>query len=211
MIRKALFLLSLGALAVGVSASIASADGLPTGQRGFHNATLEPAYNAESSGQIGYLLTPNKAPMHANQHAWSPLYVVVYPTTNTSVGTLNCMHVQASVVNDNCPDHGPGIAAAAAANFSGVYGSPANGAPGVLGHDHVADFPGGADFNFAWEPVAVFFTNAFAANSEHLLTDADIAVAQAAGDVVEVPLASATFNCAWVSQSVWNMGVPITS
>src|SRR6266567_1732370 len=154
MVRKALFVFSLFALAVGVSASIATADTLPSGERNFHNATLEPAYNAENAGQIGYLYTPNKAPMMANPAAWSPLYVVVYPTSTTVTATLNCMHVPF----ENCPSHGDAVAGAAAQIMPSVYSD------GVLGHDHVGDFPGGADFNFAWEPVLVLFTSKDAAN-----------------------------------------------
>jgi hypothetical protein len=204
--RRALLVVSMLVLVVGVGASVALASTTPTGERSFGNVTLEPAYNAESAGQMGYLLTPNKAPdpVKANPNAWSPLYIVVYPTTNTKVGVLNCMHVQNSVVNDNCPDHGNLVAEAAAGFNSTVYGSPANGAPGVLGHDHVGDFQGGADFNVAWEPVAVFFTNTTAANNDHLVTDQQISDAAKAKDVVLVPLPDLTFNCSWVSQAVWN-------
>ena len=79
---------------------------------------------------------------------------------------------------------------------------------GVRGHDHVADFPGGADFNFAWEPILVLFTNSNAAN-QHLVTDAQIAAAVDSGDAIEVPVAALTFNCAWVPISLWNMATPV--
>jgi hypothetical protein len=208
MVRKTLFVLSLVAVAVAVSASIASADNLPTGERNFHNATLEPAYNAENAGQIGYLLTPNKAPMKANPAAWSPLYIVVYPNTTNVTATLNCMHVPF----ENCPTHGDGVAGLALngglAGDSGI--ADVYDAQGVRGHDHVGDFPGGADFNFAWVPVLVLFTSATAAN-QHLVTDAQIAAAEKRGDVVEEPLPFLTFNCAWVSGSLWNMGTPIAT
>jgi hypothetical protein len=200
MVRKALFVFSLFVLAVGVSASIATADTLPSGERNFHNATLEPAYNAENAGQIGYLFTPNKAPMMANPAAWSPLYVVVYPTSTTVTATLNCMHVPF----ENCPSHGDDVAGAAAQIMSSVYGD------GVLGHDHVGDFPGGADFNFAWEPVLVLFTSKDAAN-HHLVTDTQIATAVANHNAIEVPVSALTFNCSWVSRSLWNMATPIAT
>ena len=200
MVRKALFVFSLFALAVGVSASIATADTLPSGERNFHNATLEPAYNAENAGQIGYLYTPNKAPMMANPAAWSPLYVVVYPTSTTVTATLNCMHVPF----ENCPSHGDAVAGAAAQIMPSVYSD------GVLGHDHVGDFPGGADFNFAWEPVLVLFTSKDAAN-QHLVTDTQIAAAVASQNAIEVPVSVLTFNCSWVSGSLWNMATPIAT
>ncbi|MEN3341950.1 MAG: hypothetical protein V7644_1354 [Actinomycetota bacterium] len=193
-------LLALVVLGVVGSASIASATPLPSGERSFHNVTLEPAYNAENAGQIGYLSTPNKAPMHANPVAWSPLYVVEYPITTTVTETLNCMHVPF----ENCPSHGDALAGAAASIFPDVYGI------GVRGHDHVGDFPGGADFNFAWEPILVLFTNSAAANN-HLVTDAQIADAVASHNAIEVPLSFATFNCAWVNVSLWNMATPIAT
>ena len=200
MVRIALLVFSLVALTVGVSASRTSADTLPSGERSFNNATLEPAYNAENAGQIGYLLTPNKAPMKAAPAAWSPLYVVVYPTTTTVTATLNCMHVPF----ENCPSHGDAVAGAAAGIVPSVYGG------GVRGHDHVGDFPGGADFNFAWEPILVLFTNSNAAN-QHLVTDAQIAAAVESGDAIEVPVAALTFNCSWVSVSLWNRATPIAT
>ena len=43
-----------------------------------------------------------------------------------------------------------------------VYGSDPTA---VLGHDHVGDAPGGADFNVAWEVVEVLFTNSAAADT----------------------------------------------
>lgn len=214
MVRKAMFVFSVFALAVGVSASIASATTLPSGERSFHNATLEPAYNAENAGQMGFLFTPNKAPMKANPAAWSPLYVVVYPN-DTAVNvpdTLNCMHIPF----ENCPSHGDAVAGLAQAGGPPAIVNPYNSdiaatyAHGVAGHDHVGDFPGGADFNFAWEPVIVLFTNKAAAN-HHLLTDAQIATAVANHDAIEVPAAALTFNCAWVNVSLWNMAKPIAT
>ncbi len=84
-----------------------------------------------------------------------------------------------------------------------VYGD------GVLGHDHVMDYPGGADFNIAWEPIAVLFTNSAAAN-EHLLTDAQIQAAVDRGDAIEIPLPALTFHCAAVSAAVWARGTPMS-
>src|SRR5712692_627106 len=118
----------LPALLLGTGAS---AQSTPTGQVTLGQSTLEPAIDDVSGGLV-FLLTPNHAPFptKANPIATAPLYVVVYPTSS-SVGTLNCMHMPA----DNCPDHGPGIAAAAAKIEPAVYGS------GVLGHDHLVAPP----------------------------------------------------------------------
>jgi len=171
------------AMALSVNIPIASADTpTPTGERLLHQASVEPAYNA-ANGDLGFLLTP------------------VYPTTTTVSTTLNCMHIPA----ENCPSHGDLVAGAAqaisaGAGFGDVY------ANGVLGHDHVADFPGGDDFNIAWEPILVLFKTADAANV-HLTTDAAILDAAAAGKVMLVPAPNLTFMCAVVPAAVWNRAV----
>jgi hypothetical protein len=96
--------------------------------------------------------------------------------------------------------HGNGIAALAQARESGVYGA------GVVGHDHLMDFPGGPDFNIAWEPIVVLFTNSAAA--EHILTDAQISAAVSSGNATEVPLPGRTFICASVPATVYNLAKP---
>ena len=63
----------------------------------------------------------------------------------------------------------------------------------MIGHDHLMDFPGGADFNIAWEPVIVLFTNKEAAN-EHVLTDTRIEELVASGDAIEVPAPDADLH-----------------
>lgn len=196
--RTAMLIAGLAALAVVAGAPGATADTLPTGERSFHQSTLEPFYNAENAGQIGYLMTPNKAPMNASPAAWSPLYVVVYPTSTSVSATLSCMHVPV----ENCPSHGDGVAAAAASIRPAVYGG------GVKGHDHVGDFPGGADFNVAWEPILVLFNTPAAAN-EHLVTDVQIDQALADGKVTEVPLPDLTFHCQVVPGVIWSNATPV--
>jgi len=188
--------MAVAAFVLGATATGAGAASIPSGERQVGQSVLEPVYNAEQAGAIGFVSTPLHAPMHANPKAWSPFFVPVYPAGST-VGPLLCEHVPA----DNCPDHGPGIADAAAAIVPSVYGS------GVIGHDHVMDFPGGADFNVAWEPVLVLFTSRAAAN-EHLLTDSQIAAAVARHDAIEVPLPALTFHCARVSAAVYALGTP---
>jgi hypothetical protein len=187
---------AVAAFVLGATATGAGAASIPSGERQVGQSVLEPVYNAEQAGTIGFVSTPLHAPMNANPKAWSPFFVPVYPAGST-VGPLLCEHVPA----DNCPDHGPGIADAAAAIVPSVYRS------GVIGHDHVMDFPGGADFNVAWEPVLVLFTSKAAAN-EHLLTDSQIAAAVARGDAIEVPVPALTFHCAAVSAAVYALGTP---
>ena len=212
-------------LAVGVAIAVASpgTPPPPTGERTHGQSVLEAVFNAENPGEIGYVNTPNgtQHPLPSNPKSWSPIYVVEYPATytfNTSgsgaSGPLNCWHTP----SENCPSHGNDIAgiaqgcpaalpippadnpcsdATTAAKVRAVYQS------GAAGHDHVMDFPGGADWNVAWEPIVVLFTNASYANTHRLLTDTDIDGAVAAGKAVEVPLPFATFHCSLVSASVW--------
>jgi len=202
MLRRLPLLVAVVAIALGLSATGANAQTIPSGERQTGQSVLEPVYNAEQSGQIGYVSTPIHAPMHANPRAWSPFFVPVYPVGST-VGPLLCEHdpTDPTGQTDNCPDHGPAIAGAAASIDPLVY------ADGVIGHDHVMDFPGGADFNVAWEPILVLFTSKAAAN-EHLLTDAQIEAAVNRGDAIEVPLPQLTFHCAKVSARVYELGVP---
>jgi hypothetical protein len=191
---------ALSVMLIALVAAPASAVSLPTGERVFHRSALEPAYNAANAGQIGYLLTPMGAPdpVKSNPRSWAPIYLPVYPVGTTVDATLSCMHIPV----ENCPSHGDGVAGAAQGIEPTVYGD------GVLGHDHVLDFPGGDDFHIAWEPVLVLFTNKAAAN-EHLLTDAQILAAKVRGDVILVPLPSLTFTCAVVPAALWSRGTPV--
>jgi hypothetical protein len=141
---------------------------------------IEPAYDVRT-GNLIYIMTPTGVPSpHADVHAISPLYIVVYPNSAAnSVGTMNCAHNG----GDNCPDHGPGISDLAQTTVPGVYGN------GVWGHDHIMDGPGGSDFNVTWNVVVVLFTNAAAANS-HITTEAQLDAALEADDAftIETPI-----------------------
>ena len=201
MIKRLTLLAAIMAMVLGASISAAGASSIPSGERVTGQSVLEPVYNDEQAGTIGYVSTPMHAPMHANPKAWSPFYVPVYPVGST-VGALLCKHIP----RDNCPDHGPGVSQAAAQIVPSVYGPPDGS--GVLGHDHLMDFPGGADFDVAWEPILVLFTSTAAAN-EHLLTDAQIDAAVARGDAIEVPVPDLTFHCAAVSARVYALGTPL--
>lgn len=173
---------------------------MPSGERMVGKVAVEPAYNAET-GSLMYLLTPEKAPLpsKANGMATSPLYMVVYPPGST-VGTLNCMGLPG-----NCPDHDGLAASFAISKNPGLYGSNPAAIPG---HDHVADPPGGADWNIAWDVIEVVFTNAAAANT-HLTTDQQIADAVQAGDAVEYHLGFA-FDCASVAPQLYWKGTPVS-
>jgi hypothetical protein len=192
--------------AATVSAALASIPGpgeaIPSGERLHGQSVLEPVYDDEHAGAIGYVSTPSHAVVHANPRAWAPFYVVMYPTSSTVVqsgGTLLCQHTPV----ENCPDHGPALAGLAQSAMPSVYGG------GVAGHDHLMDYPGGSDFNVAWEPIVVLFTTSAAAN-QHLLTDAQIEAAVDRGDAIEIPLPALTFHCAAVSKAVWQRGTPVS-
>jgi hypothetical protein len=204
-VRLLLALAALAATALMASGSV-GADSLPTGQRVFHNNSLEPVYNAAKAGEIGFLMEP-AGKMNASQKAWAPIYVVVYPRDSTVAQstTFSCIHV--AMGNDNCPSHGNAIAGLAMATEPGVY-KTGTGGDNVAGHDHLFDFPGGDDFNIAWIPTVVLFKNKADAN-EHVLTDARIEQLKEAGKVDVIPLAAATFLCAVVPQRIWDMATPI--
>ena len=121
--RRTILLVTSLATALLVYVPVAGAASAPTGERVFHQASIEPAYDA-ASGNLGFLLTPMHAPdpVKANSKSWAPIYLPVYPTTSTVSTPLNCMHTPA----ENCPSHGDGVADAAqqisAANgFGSVY------------------------------------------------------------------------------------------
>lgn len=186
-----------------VAAAPSTADSIPSGTRTLAQSAVEPVYNDEQAGQIGYIKRPlNTAqPVNSNPTAWAPFYLVVYPVGSTAASVYLCMHLPV----DNCPSHGPAVAAFAQATYPTVYGA------GVIGHDHLMDFPGGSDFNVAWEPMWVLFTPKGAADgaiNEHVLTDAQIDALVASGDAKVFPRPAKTFICASVPERLYDMATP---
>jgi hypothetical protein len=207
MMRKAHLVMAVvaGFVAALVAVIPAAADSIPSGQRVFGQSVLEPVYNDQNAGQIGYIKQPEQAPqpLPASPVAWAPFYLVVYPVESTAATTYLCMHLPV----DNCPTHGPGIAALAQSREPSVYGA------GVAGHDHLMDFPGGPDFNIAWEPIVVLFTPQAVADgtvNEHVLTDAQISALVASGDAIKVPRPTRVFICASVPGSLYDTATPLT-
>jgi len=204
----------LAAMAIVVAAALvavlpAGASSTPSGQRALGQSVIEPVYNDEVAGQIGYIKQPENAPQElpANDKARSPLYLVVYPTTSTLVGTTTffCRHLP----TENCPTHGNGIANLASLREPSVYGV---GGAGVAGHDHLMDFPGAPDFNIAWVPTVVLFTPqgvTDGAINHHILTDAEIDAAVTSGDAITVSLPQRTFVCASVPERLYDMATPL--
>jgi hypothetical protein len=205
MLRRMFWLLAgVSALVVVIAAGSSGAASIPSGQRTLAQNVLEPVYNDENAGQIGYIMQPEHTaqPVHSNPAAWAPFYLVIYPVGSTAATTYLCMHLPV----DNCPTHGPGVAAFAQATYPTVYGA------GVIGHDHLMDFPGGSDFNIAWEPMFVLFTPQGAADgavNEHVLTDAQIDALVASGDAKVFPRPTRTFICASVPEGVYDLATPL--
>ena len=167
-------LVAMGALLTGVTAADAQ---VPSGERQLGRTIIEPGYD-DRTGELIYIMTPmgTPSPSHANAHAISPLFIVVYPNAAAdAVGTMNCAHEG----GDNCGDHGPGIADLAQATVPNVYGD------GVWGHDHIMNGTGGSDFNVTWQVVVVLFTNLDAAKT-HITTEAQLDVAIDAGDAFSI-------------------------
>ena len=212
MSRRLVFMVvAASALVTGVSVLPAGASSLPSGERlvggtASHGGTvLEPVYD-DMTGLIRYVSTPRGAPnpVNSNPVAAAPFYLPVYPAGSTVGVTLNCQDVPA----ENCPDHGPAVAGLAQALEPGVYGG------GVIGHDHLMAGPGShGDFNVAWVPTLVLFTNSAAANT-HITTLAQLNAMIASGDVKTVPLdgtngfPNLTFHCSVVSAAAYARGVP---
>jgi hypothetical protein len=199
MLRRMFLLAIAGSCLLALAAGAGGTASVPSGERALGRTVIEPVYNDEQAGTIGYVMTPMHAPdpVKANPRSWEPFYLPVYPVGST-VGPLLCQHTPI----ENCPTHGDLIAGLAQSVMPSVYGA------GVLGHDHLMDFPGGSDFNPNWEPIVILFTSASAAN-EHLLTDAEIEAAVGRGDAIEIPLPQATFLCASVSGSTYERGTPL--
>jgi len=203
-------------LAVAVSAAVAglwalpaAASSLPSGERivggnGSHGGTVvEPVYD-DMTGQIRYVSTPRGTPnpVKSNPVAAAPFYLPVYPA-GASVPTLNCQDVPV----ENCPDHGPKVAAAAAAIDPLVYGG------GVIGHDHLMAGPGShGDFNVAWVPTLVLFAPGAAIT--HITTLDQLNQLLGSHVVFTVPLdgtngtPNLTFHCSVVSAAVYAHGTP---
>lgn len=199
MIKRASLLvasIALTGFTLGQSGIAAAGGSVPSGQRILGQSVVEPVYDAQHAGEIGFISTPSNAPLEANLRAWAPLYLPVYPSGST-VGALICPHVPV----DTCPDHGPTIAGLAQSVAPDVYGD------GVLGHDHLAVLPG-AGFDVALEPIVVLFTTKVAAN-EHVLTGDAIEAAIGRGDAITVPLPGATLHGEPVPVTVWRLATPV--
>lgn len=188
---------------LGVPSAVAAS--LPSGEVVNGHSVVEPAYN-NATGTLVYLSTPMGAKVHPNfAHNVAPIYLPIYPV-GAPVGTLNCQDTTATTT-ENCPDHGPFVAAAAM-NISAANGFGSVYSGGVLGHDHLIGIAStGGDFNVLWEPVLVLFTDSATAQ-HHITTLSQINHLVDTGHAIKVPVPDATFHCASVSRAVYNHGTP---
>jgi hypothetical protein len=203
------FARALAAAAVAALLPLGVLASLPSGEHAVGQTVIEPAYD-DSTGNIVYLLTPNKLaplgshPFGGNQRAAAPLYIVAYPPGNTL--TLNCM-----AVPGNCPDHDGTIATVATALESGTYGTDPLLVPG---HDHLVGVAStGGDFNVPWHVYVELFTSPSAVT--HITTFAQLQAAWASGSILATSSGQGvdtgiTFICAVVSQAAYAAGKPVS-
>ncbi|HET7739537.1 MAG TPA: hypothetical protein VFL67_02665 [Mycobacterium sp.] len=205
--RKVLQVVALAAaMLIVVAAPSASASPIPSGERILGRTVIEPVYD-DMTGAIRYVSTPMGVPdpVKSNPRAAAPFYLPVYPT-GANVGTLVCQDVPV----ENCPDHGAAVAGAAMGIMPNVYGA------GVIGHDHLMAGPAShGDFNVAWVPTLVLFTDTKFVT--HITTLAEITQMAQAGEVITVPLdgtngtPNLTFHCSVVPAAPYLRGTPWTS
>lgn len=181
----------------------------PTGQRTLGGSVIEPGYDA-TTGELVYMLTPEKAPRptNSNAHSVAPLWLVVYPA-GSSVASAE-YHLSCEGVPGNCPTHDAKIAGLATSAEPAVYGTDPTAVPG---HDHLFASPGNeGDFNIAWELNVVVFTpqgKADGAIDTHITTEAQIEQAQAAGDVRVIDLGTSVL-CSVVSPATYAKATPLS-
>jgi hypothetical protein len=193
----------IGLAGVAVASSPPSGERINGGNGSSGGTVIEPVYD-DQSGAIRYVSTPRGVPnpVNTNPRATAPFYLPVYPA-GSSVPTLNCQDVPV----ENCPDHGPAVAAAAQAIDPLVYGS------GVIGHDHLMAGPGsGGDFNVAWVPTLVLFAPGAAITHITTLTQLKGLIQSHAVFTVALDGSNGTpnltFHCSVVSAAVYAHGTP---
>ena len=205
------------ALAVGLIPMTAAASS-PSGQRGFGQATVEPAVD-NATGDTVFLLTPDKVPFpsQSNPRASAPMDIPMYPTgTGVIAADLNCQPT-------NC-DHlnvlpGPLVTAlglqsvyplssgssSLCQHFDPFVGLPA-GTPcaAIKGHDHLIGVKPTGDFNVAWHVRLWLFTQN---PSTRFTTLADLQKSGIVIGPIDTPI---TFNCSIVSATVYANATPLS-
>jgi hypothetical protein len=158
-VKTGKFLLALVAVALVAAAPGAAAPaqgGSQWGERVALNQVLIPFYDWDTGKAIigstpancQYVNTcaPEVA-KHIPKQQVQPFYLVVYPISEKGKIPVQCVHDPA----DNCPDHGPLIAAGAKKLVPSVYGN------GVWGHNHLGAGPESPEYRVIASPVLVIF------------------------------------------------------
>jgi hypothetical protein len=193
--RFLLTVTTVGALVAAMSALALAQTTWYTGQRGFGQATVEPAID-DANGDEVFLLTPNKAPFpsKAPDKGQAPLYLVAYPTSSTITEPLNCTPT-------TC-DHVPSVTAP-------WY--PSNGL--LKGHDHLVGIAKtGGDFNVAWDvELDVFTPKGFedGAINHRIMTLKQLNAAKSSGDIQAIDT-GIVFNCSSTNIGTYLKGTSLT-
>jgi hypothetical protein len=118
MLRRLSLLMTVGLFLLPVAAGASDSASIPTGERALGQSVIEPVYNDEQAGAIGYVSTPAHVPDPVKASpALEPFFLPVYPVGST-VGALICQHTP----TENCPTHGDVIAGLAQSVLPSVYG-----------------------------------------------------------------------------------------
>ncbi|HZS23843.1 MAG TPA: hypothetical protein VFA30_02540 [Gaiellaceae bacterium] len=177
----------------------------PSGERIKYKQVLIPLYDWDT-GKIIIGSTPVScqyvhtcAPGAAGtipKSQLQPFYLVVYPKGSTV--PVECTHEPL----ENCPDHGPLIAAGAEKLVPSVYGN------GVKGHNHLAAPTTDPLFRPIGEPTLVLFKTRKASN-EFLKTRAQVLAAVKRGDALLYPVPQYTFINLIVKRSWYDTATPV--
>jgi hypothetical protein len=189
---------------VGLAVVPSAASAPPSGERIWSKQVLIPLYDWDT-GKIMIGSTPLScqyvntcAPGVAKfipKFEVQPFYLVVYPMSAKGKVSVECTHDPA----DNCPDHGPLIAAGAAKLVPSVYGE------GVLGHNHLSAPVASKEYRVIAEPILVLFKTRAAAN-EMVTTKAQVMALVKSGVAFLYPAPQYTFINYVVASNLYAMG-----
>lgn len=129
-----------------------------------------------------------------------PFYLVVYPLFDKGKIAVHCAHWPA----DNCPDHGPLVAAGAKELVPSVYGD------GVWGHVHIGAGLQSKDYRVIASPILVIFKTREAARHE-VKTRAQIMHLVKTNQAFLYPVPQFDFINYVVPASLYAQGKPVTA
>lgn len=127
-----------------------------------------------------------------------PFYLVVYPLFDKGKIAVDCAHWPA----DNCPDHGPLVAAGAKELVPSVYGD------GVWGHVHIGAGLESKEYRVIASPILVIFKTREAARHE-IRTRAQIMHLVHTNQAFLYPVPQFDFINYVVPASLYAQGIPV--